>query len=135
MKNNSVLQEWVQELSFKKQSAILSSLRGPDNNNYPNVKKISKWIRRKTQYDADKSSGYMREQDLPTIIDVKPEIEFCTVHYFNRIIQGLEIIGYHHPEQNTQNDAVQLYEGLARIIHLNPESREQLNKRLENRVC
>jgi hypothetical protein len=57
------------------------------------------------------------------------------VHYFNHVIQGLEIIGYDHPEQNIQNEAIQLYKGLARIIHLNPESREQLNKRLENRVC
>jgi hypothetical protein len=132
---NSVLQEWVEELSLKKQSAILSSLRGPDNNHYQNVKKISKWIRRKTQYDADPSSGYMQEEGLPNIKDIKPEIEFCTVHYFNHVIQGLEIIGYDHPEQNIQNEAIQLYKGLARIIHLNPESREQLNKRLENRVC
>ncbi len=133
MSKGKVLRDWMGELSWKQQSAILSSLRGPDNFYSPNLKKISRWMRRITQNDADASSSYMEEGGLPSIEELKRDIEFCSVHYLSHLIQGLEVVGYKHLDSKVAGIAMKCYEGLVhQVLHLNPETKKQLEYRLRD---
>lgn len=136
MDEEYVLLEWMKQLPLKQQSVLLSSLRGPDNANYPTIKKVTKWIRSIVQKNADPTKKYMHLEELPSFGELEKEIEFCSVHYAAHLLQALEIIGYEHPDKNTSSFAENYYKGFAlQTFHLNPETREQLTKRLEDRVC
>jgi hypothetical protein len=90
--NQPVLQEWMHDLPLKKQSAVLSALRGPDHAFCKEVKKIVKMLRRATQLDADPTSDYM---NLKSEIDWKQlerELEFCPLHFVAHLIEAIVIV-------------------------------------------
>lgn len=129
-----VLQEWMSELSWKQQSVILSGLRGPDNFRPPFTKKLNRWLRKVTQHDADSSTEYMMKVDLPTMEELCSELDYTTIHYFSHLINALEIIGYKHPDKENRRIANEYYAGLVKSLHLNPETSEQMGRRLEDKV-
>ena len=49
-------------------------------------------------------------------------------------MHAVEIIGYTHPKEEVRKIAGNYYFGLVTALHLNPETKEQLNKRLEDKV-
>ena len=134
MNKGFVLQAWMAELPWKQQSVIFSSLRGPDLSRPIAVKKLNRWLRSVTQNNADPSTEYMKKIVLPKIEDLKEEVGYCTMHYFTHLLHALEIIGYNHPEEKTKDIAIRYYAAMVDFLHLNPETKEQLNKRLEDRV-
>lgn len=135
MVKENVLLDWTRELSWKQQSVLLSSLRGPDSHYCPNIKKITKWIRSVLQKDADPSRNYMRQEELPSCKELKKEIEFCSIHYASHLLHALEIIGYKHHDEKVSSLARDYYRyAVCQILCLNPETEEQLDKRLEDRV-
>lgn len=134
MNNGFVLKDWMSELPWKEQSVILSSLRGPDLSRPVAVKKLNRWLRSITQNNADSSTEYMKEIVLPDIEDLKEEVGYCTMHYFTHLMHALEIIGYKHPDKFIRDMGEKYYLGLVDFAHLNPETKEQLDKRLEDRV-
>jgi hypothetical protein len=135
MGEGKVLLDWMGELPWKQQSVIISSLRGPDNHYCPNIKKITRWLRGITQNNADPSHSYMQREEMPTLDDIEKEFEFCSVHYAFHLLHGLEIIGYKHPDEEVAETARNYYHGLARGgLHLNPETSEQLDDRLKDKV-
>ena len=90
-------------------------------------------MRKITQNNADTFSPYMKEEILPSIEELKRDIEFCSVHYLSHLLQGLEIIGYNHPNSETAKTAIRIYEDLVyQVLHLNPETKEQLEDRLRD---
>ncbi len=129
-----VLQDWMAKLPWKQQSVIMSSFRGPDLSRPAAIKKLNRWVRTVTQNNADPSTDYMKKIVLPDIEDLKEEIGYCTMHYYTHFIHALEIIGYNHPDENVREIAKGYYLGLVDFAHLNPETKEQLNKRLEDKV-
>lgn len=134
MGKGKVLQDWVGMLSWKKQSAIISSLRGPDNMACPNLTKITRWMRNLTQHNADPNHTYMQIEKFPTLKKIQEELRYTTVHYASHFLYGLEILGYNHPNQNISRKARKIYEELVKDLHLNPETKPQLEKRLRDVV-
>lgn len=136
MGENYVLQKWMGGIPFKQQSVLLSSLRGPDNACFNNIKKITKWIRATIQKNADPSNkGYMRSEGLPLVEEIEKELEYCTVHYAVHLMSALEIIGYQHPDKKVASIANSYYNNLvSQIFCMQPETRKQLNCRLEDRI-
>ncbi|MCK9595774.1 hypothetical protein M0R19_01145 [Candidatus Pacearchaeota archaeon] len=133
MTKGFVLKDWIGELSWKQQSVLFSSLRGPDNIRPPFTKKLNRWIRRVTQNNADLSTEYMEKVELPTVKELCSELEYTTVHYFCHLIHAMEIIGYKHPDKEVKEIANNYYSGLVNALHLNPETIEQMDKRLEDK--
>jgi len=134
MKRGKVIKDWMGILPWKQQSVVLSSLRGPDTTYHPNIKKINRWIRSITQNNADMSSHYMKKETLPSIEEIEKEAEFCTIHYLSHLLGGLEIIGYKHPDKTISNIAQKYYLSLVnRVLHLNPETKDQLENRLRDK--
>jgi hypothetical protein len=134
MSKGKVIQDWMGELSWKQQSVILSSLRGPDLSRPVAVKKLNRWLRGITQNNADPSTEYMKEIILPDIEDLKEEVGYCTMHYFTHLMHALEIIGYKHPDKSVREIGEKYYLGLVDFVHLNPETANQMEKRLEDKV-
>ena len=134
MGKGPVIQEWMSELPWKQQSVILSSLRGPDNIRPPLTKKVNRWLRGIIQNNADTSTEYMQDVELPSVENLCKELEYTTIHYFCHLMHATEIIGYHHPDEKVRKVAGDYYLGLVTALHLNPETKEQLDKRLEDRV-
>lgn len=134
MGKGTVLQDWMGELSWKQQSVLLTSLRGPDTSRPVNVKKVAKWLRKITQNDADPSTEFMNSTNLPTSEELNKELEYCTIHYVCHLMHSLEIIGYNHPNEPIRKIASDYYFGLVRALHLNPETKVQLNTRLEDKI-
>ena len=134
MGKGKVLQDWMGELTWKQQSVVLSSLRGPDNFRFPGIKIVNRWLRGVTQNNADSSTEYMRKLELPPIEQLCEEAEYTSVHYFCHLMHALEIIGYNCPEREIAGIAEDYYLGLVNALHLNPETKEQLDKRLEDKI-
>jgi len=130
--SSPVLLPWVQELPWKMQSVLISGLRGPDNHHAPYLKAIVRWLRPVTQINADPSTDYMRNEDLPSYNDIKKEIEFTTVHYFAHLLHALQIVMYHHPLAEVNAVARDYYLQLVEHIHLAPETRFRFRERMGN---
>jgi hypothetical protein len=119
---NCVLQDWVMRMNWKQQSILLSSLRGPDVPNVPNIKIVNRWMRRQCQRNADPSKNYMTQSPLPMPIVLCDELEFLTVHYVHHLADGLAVIAYNHPDQCTAVIAARFHYRIAEeLFHFAPE--------------
>lgn len=134
MSKGFVLQEWMSELPWKQQSVILSSLRGPDTSRPAGVKVITRWLRGITQNNADPSTDYMKDLPFPSLEEFQRDLEYCTMHYYCHLMHTLEIIGYNHPKEKIRDIAIGYYAAMVEFQHLNPETKEELNSRLEDKV-
>jgi hypothetical protein len=134
MSKGFVLQDWMGELPWKQQSVIISSLRGPDTSRPASVKVITRWLRGITQNNADPSTDYMRNLPFLSLEDFQRDLEYCTMHYYCHLMHAMEIIGYNHPEEQTKDIALGYYAAMVEFLHLNPETKDELNSRLEDKV-
>jgi hypothetical protein len=107
------------------QSILFSSLRGPDQELLRNIKQVSKWMRAATQYNADPSKPYMNDIKLPEVEALYKELEHCPCHFVHHFLDGLAIIAYHHPDEQTAFYAAQVhYKCAEELFHFYPESPE-----------
>lgn len=132
MKNNCVIQDWVQELSWKAQSSILTSIRGSDQSFDPRLRSLVRWIRRVTLYDADVNGVFVKHGELPNVTELKSLIEYQSVHFVSHLMHTLEIIGYSATEEQTRNTGIFYYAAMCELLHCNMESKSQMDKRLED---
>lgn len=122
LKLNPVLQPWVMALTWKMQSILFSSLRGPDQELLMNIKQVSKWMRSVTQQNADPSKPYMNNIELPLVSALYKELEHCPCHFVHHFLDGLAIIAYHHPDEAVAGFAARVhYHCAEEIFHFYPE--------------
>ncbi len=122
--SNSVLQPWVEQIPWKQQSILFSSLRGPDQDYLKSIKLVSRWMRAVSQENADPSKPYMAVTTLPDPSDLDKELEHCTVHFVHHFADGLAVIAYHHPDEPVARYAAELHYHIAEeLFHFMPESR------------
>lgn len=138
----SVLQEWVMELPLREQGTLLTSIRGCDLTpklpyNSPE-RQIVGWIRYCVLNAADPREiriiGAFFQTECP---DFKwSEFGHYPLHWVSHILHTLEVIGYRHPSPVRAMMARTLYFRGVESLHLNPESFEQMIKRLsEDRIA
>lgn len=131
----TVLQAWVEKLPWKMQSILFSSLRGPDQALHKNIKQVSKWMRRMSQYNADPNKPYMNAIVLPKPDDLEKELEHCFVHFVHHFADGLAIIAYHHPETAVRAYAARLHYYIAEeMFHFVPEHPETFKLRHRDKI-
>ncbi len=147
----SVLQEWVQSLSFMQQSVLITACRGPDNVHKDHVAKVLlRWLRRSFLYSAFESSKHRRPyafEDCYTIgggsftgpckIDIDEAVNYYLAsvdelpHHFQlHLMHAAEILGYKHPNTETRAWWHNFYCRLVNDAHLNIETEAQMDKRL-----
>lgn len=132
---SSVVQDWVSQLSWKMQSILFSSLRGPDQALHKNIKQVSKWMRAVSQHNADPSKPYMNMIQLPHIESLEKELEHCFVHFVHHFADGLAVIAYHHPEGEVRAYAARLHYYIAEeLFHFVPEHPETFKLRHRDKI-
>jgi hypothetical protein len=133
----TVLQDWVASTTFKMQSVLMAGLRGPDTHACPRIKEITRWLRGLILKPGDPDNMIFMNTELPPRISEKgptaKEIEFCTMHFFVKLTQTLEIVGIYHPDVEIKFHAQQLYLDLCTLIHVQPEEPMQLYNRLKQK--
>lgn len=144
----SVMNDWVQDLSFMQQSVLMSAVRNADGiPKFHKQKALMKWYRRcvlKSAFDGrelrtpDEAgggsfTGPVKEiyVSLDDFIDSRDEM---TLHYFAHAMHAFEIIGYKHPDPSIRNFWFMAYTRMVECLHVWPESREQMDKRLGDKL-
>lgn len=126
------MQKWVQKLTWKEQSSILTAIRGSDALYNENVRSLVRWLRRVTLKDADVNGNFVHFGKLPTEKDLKPSLEYMTVHFVSHLMHALEIIGYKSKSDANAQIAFEFYLQICKVLHCNPETLDEMNVRLKD---
>lgn len=133
-----VVQEWLENCSWKEQTVVLCALRGTDSGGSPVIKSMTRWIRRTSLNNAAPRKTFMRDEGFPGVKDMAEEtpiaFDMLPVHFLGHLMHALEVIGYKHPDILTATSARLAYHGLCEYLHLNPESEEQMSDRLRDEL-
>jgi hypothetical protein len=155
----SVLQPWVQSLTFMQQTVLLTAIRGPDGvGKYHASKYLLRWFRRcillsaldgRVLTDPIEDAGgsftgpsvgpglYGIDYALPwpeliqhRVDNYMQTLDELPHHFQMHFMHAAEIIGYKHPDELIRNWWRWLYRRLVADLHLEPETEEQLDRRL-----
>lgn len=130
-----VLQEWVQRLSWKKQTVLLGAIRSPDTLTTLKLKQITIWIRTKILNNADPMTGFMHGSlnELPLFEQVDREFERLPLHAAHHILLAMQVIGIEHPDTGGIGATARgFYSDAIFAQHLNPESPTQYEARYKD---
>lgn len=70
----------------------------------------------------------------PFLDDFFATTDSLPIHFFTHFMHGVEIIGYKHPDERIRNWWHEFYIRMVHMLHLFPESVEQLDRRLGDDV-
>lgn len=140
----SVLHNWVHELTFQMQALLLTAMRGPDENNkYNAAKAIIRYLRSAVikpagdwhgENDNDFMWGdYSKFNDYAAAFwqdhDEYPH------HFIMHLIHCAEVVGYKHPEKTTSNYWFTFYTNACDAFHMSPETEQEMDDRLNDFGC
>lgn len=140
----SVLQPWVQDLTYMQQSVLMSAIRNADGTpKFHKQKALTKWFRRcvllsafdgRTLSDPSEPGGGSFTGPIADIgralddfIDSRDEM---TLHYYAHAMHAFEIIGFKHPDDTIASFWLNAYFRMAHALHLWPEQVEEMDSRL-----
>ncbi len=132
----SIVKEWVSRLSYKQQAVLILALRGCDGvpKSDP-AKPLIRYYRNVILNNAAKpgTKGYSvfmmaKPPSLKDVFYQRPD--HYPVHWLMHFLYGAEIVGYKHPDERVREYWKAIYFKGVTAIHLNPETEEQLDKRL-----
>lgn len=147
--SQSVMQEWVHDLTFMQQSVLMAAVRGPDGirKDHP-TKVLCRWLRRSfllcafdrvahnDPYEPCGGSftGACRTPEVENI-DHALELYLRSIdelpHHFQlHFMHAAEILGYKHPHHGIRNWWHDAYTEIVHDAHLRPETEEQMDYRL-----
>jgi hypothetical protein len=135
----SILQDWVSELGLRQQGVLLTAVRGCDTAAKEGIsKKLVRAFRAEILNahvgDPKKSSTFIEPFEEEEIEEMA--VEFCRdldpypLHYVLHLAHAAEVLGYYHPQMDTAAAWRTLYLTVCRKFHMNPETKEQLDARL-----
>ena len=153
MNRRSVLQDWVTELTLMQQAVLLTAIRGPDGLHKNHISKvILRWYRRcilitaferhvfgysledATQPGGGSFTGPLDPEIHGTLEQVVDEylrsVDEIPHHFQLHLMHAVEILGYTHPIEEVREWWHVFYLRLVRDAHLNPETLEQMTRRL-----
>ncbi len=141
----SILQDWVTALGLRHQGTLLAAVRGCDGVGKHDVSKIlMRGIRCVclVPFDARelteaKGFFYYEPIDFRAAVEgFAKNMDEYPVHFVLHVVHALEVIGYWHPDFLTRNNFLFCYKLIVRKMHLNPETKQEMEARLwEDRVA
>jgi hypothetical protein len=155
---NSVLRNWVCELTMMQQSVLIAAVRGPDGLPKDHVAKLMlRWLRRCVLYSAmdkrelltpyedgggsftgpsiaygcfDLDGGYWQTAMDAVVKQYLRCVDEIPHHFQLHFMHAAEILGYKYPEQETRTWWLQAYLRIVNDAHLAPETEERMDYRL-----
>jgi hypothetical protein len=135
----SVLQDWVMNLGLRHQGTILTAIRGCDTapKNDPSkmlVRCFRDVVLNPFVGDAAKAATFIErvshEELLGRMYAYRKNLDHYPHHYVTHLMHAVEIVGYKHPDNATRNSWRSFYRALCHSLHINYETEEQLDARL-----
>lgn len=130
---NFVLQDWLGEISWKKQTVLLGAIRSPDDVHTLKIKQVVIWLRAVILKDADPMTGFMHgalRQGLPLFEHMDREFERLPLHAAHHIILAMQVVMSEHPQREISLEAQKFYHDAVEAQHLNPEGTGQYEQRM-----
>lgn len=145
----SVMQEWVHDLTFMQQSVLMAAVRGPDGirKDHP-TKVLCRWLRRSFllcafdriahndpyEHCGGSFTGACRTPEVETI-DQALELYLRSIdelpHHFQlHFMHAAEILGYMHPHPGIRSWWYDAYLAIVNDAHLRPEPLKDMEYRL-----
>lgn len=133
----SVVQEWVGNLPFKLQTAMLCAIRGCDGVAREDVMKvIARGIRKMTllpsRHRVLEKGGFMSFElsELREATDtVCGDIAKYPTHYIHHVMVACEVLGYFHPFEDVRKEFNYTYTSFVSELNLYPETKDQCLER------
>ena len=131
----SVVQEWLSNdnISWKQQTVVLSTLRGCDGQSKEDLsKKLVRRIRSVVLYNAGASDTPFMIEDM-TLEEIKQFAANCDkypIHFYMHACFACEIIGFKHPDAEIKKWFNEAYLIMVHALHLKPETEEECDLRL-----
>lgn len=131
----SVLQPWLQEIGLRHQGVVVSAVRGCDTlpKHHP-VKRLTRALRSDTLVSFSKNpSSFFKARSHEEFFDLVSELssfDELPLHYAMHLAHAAEVLAYHHPDPQRAACWRLFYFQFCRKLHLNPETKEQLDERL-----
>lgn len=129
-----VLQEWILGLSWKKQTVLMECIRAPDSKISLRFKQITTFIRSVVLKNADPTTDFMLNAELPEYAGIVREFERLPLHMSHHIFMTLEVIGYDHPDEEIRRISFEFYQDGVHSQHLNIETKEEYENRMKTRA-
>lgn len=135
----SILQDWVMELGLRHQGVLVTVIRGCDNAPKHDPSKLfTRCIRAMILNahcgDVKKAATFIEWVDQDSLQErfenFRRNLDHYPHHYIAHVLHAVEIIGYHHPNIWTRGIWSNFYFKMVNGLHLNPETKEQLDERL-----
>lgn len=143
----SVMQEWVNNLSYMQQSVLITAVRGCDGLPKKHVSKfVLRWLRRCIMLSAmdgrvltdshDPGGGNFTgplppsQSFLNIVADYLASVDEVPHHFHLHLMHAAEIIGYKHPNQDISREWRHFYRFMVRDMHLLPECLDDMDYRL-----
>lgn len=135
----SAIKEWVFDLPFTQQALLMLALRGPDglpkNTAAKNVVHFIRGVVLNAAYDnyTGEPEGFMRadyDNFMPCVHEMFNDMDAYPMHFLMHLIHAGEVIGYNHPDPTISGLWSHFYNVACHNFHMQPETKEKLNKRL-----
>jgi len=134
----SSLRKWVEDVSWMQQGVLFSSIRSADGVEHEdNSKIIIRGYRNvilKPAHNVGSFLGKIPNQKQLEEAMRKFEKGFgqYNSHFVLHLVHASEIIGYQHPNADISKTWGDFYFNMCKEMHLNPETREQIEMRLKD---
>lgn len=135
----SILQEWVTELGLRHQGVLVSAIRGCDTAPKEDASKLfarafRSYILNAHCGDATKAQTYIQGVTLDELEQrfnaFRRNLDHYPHHYVMHMVHAIEIVGRKHNHPPTRRVFFDFYQQLCKGLHVNMESAEQLDDRL-----
>ena len=153
-KIESVIQDWVFALPFQMQALLMTGMRGPDGSPKENAAKdIVRYLRGVVLKPAGDWSGSNDDSfmwgdydsypdNMHKIAGIRLFPSYCKSiirahdefphHFIMHLIHCIEVVGYKHPNRTLSYYWKQLYYLFCDALHMNAETEEQMDERLND---
>lgn len=135
----SIIQQWAAHLGLRHQGVLVSAIRGCDSvpREDPSkylVRVFRGVLLRPHCKDLAKAASFMVPFDAMqwdhSEADFLRSIDHYPNHWLLHWIHACQVVGYKHPDYDIRLHFSDLYQKVIRKFHLNPETEEQLDRRL-----
>lgn len=138
--SKSILQDWVSGLGLRQQGVLVSGIRGCDTvmKDDP-IKYLARLYRGAFMVphcgDITKAASYMAIpkslEDFHGVLNVVIKShDHYPFHYLMHMIHGAQILGLYHPNMDQAIGWAGFYQTMCKKLHMNAETREELETRL-----
>jgi hypothetical protein len=136
----SIMQDWTMDCGLRHQGVLVAAVRGCDTlPKYNAAKTMARYYRGTVLNahcgDVSKAKSFMelpsnKEAFDNTVKDFFSEHDALPFHYVLHLLHAAEIVGYYRDDLYGEM-WMDFYRRLVRRMHLSPETKEQLDQRLD----